>query len=111
MGRTLMYALKKKLKRSDYFDTKCKITLADSRTSIDITKGVKLNLVLQDSKSHRHECTGEFLVLDMENNDIILGLPALTGKQYPFFKSLMKDAHDETLSKDTCNVVTTPSPM
>jgi hypothetical protein len=45
----------------------------------------------------------------MENQDIILGLPALTGKLYPFFNMLMKDAHDdanpsvgtEELPKDT----------
>jgi hypothetical protein len=88
--------LRKRLKSDAFFDTKCKVTLADSRTDIDITKGVKLNLVFRDKLSHKHEYTGEFLVIDMENQDIILGLPALTGKLYPFFDLLMKNAHDNT---------------
>jgi hypothetical protein len=95
VSKSLLGMIRKRLKKDDFFDTKCKVTLADSRTNIDISKGVKLNLVLKDSKKHTHEFTGEFLVLDMENNDIILGLPALTGKLYPFFSKLVKEAHEE----------------
>jgi hypothetical protein len=102
IAKKLLDKIKKRLKSDAFFDTKCKVTLADSRTSLDITKGVRLNLVLHDKQSHKYEYTGEFLVIDMENQDIILGLPALTGKLYPFFNSLMKDAHDDaTLSAIT----------
>ena len=95
VAKDLITLLKSKLKREDFFKTKCKVTLADNRTIKDIGEGVKLKLVLKDKKSHEYTYTGDFFVLDMKSNDIIIGLPALTGKLYPFMKALLKEAHEE----------------
>jgi hypothetical protein len=99
VAKKLLDTIRSRLPDSAFFDTKCKVTLVDSRTSIDISKGVRLNLVLEDKRKHTYENTGEFLIIDMENNDVILGLPALTGKLFPFFESLMEDAHAKTIEK------------
>jgi hypothetical protein len=64
LASKMLDKLRKRLKSDAFFDTKCKVTLADSRTDIDITKGVKINLVFRDKLSHKHEYTGEFLVID-----------------------------------------------
>ena len=95
VAEDLIKSLKSKLKREDFFKTKCKVTLADNRTIKDIGTGVKLKLVLKDKKSHEYTYTGDFFVLDMKSNDIILGLPALTGKLYPFMQALLKEAHED----------------
>ena len=52
----------------------------------------KLNLKVEDKRAKTHTYTGEFFVLDMKSQDIILGLPALTGKLYPFMDELLRQA-------------------
>ena len=100
VAKDLIDLLKSKIKREDFFKTKCKVTLADNRTIKDIGTGVKLKLVLRDKKSHTYTYTGDFFVLDMKSNDIIIGLPALTGKLYPFMNALLKEAHEDQKSQD-----------
>ena len=94
VAKDLIRKIKGKIGRQNFFETKHKVTLADSRTVQHITEGVRLNLVLQDRKAHTYNYTGEFFVLDMKSNDVILGLPALTGKLYPFMSAVLSEAHE-----------------
>jgi hypothetical protein len=93
----LVKRLESKLSNKRFFNTKCKVTLADSRTIKNITRGVKLKLVLKDPLANKYEYTGDFFILDMKKNDIILGLPALTGKLFPLMQELLNRAHEEAL--------------
>ena len=94
VAKDLIEKLRDKLQPSRFYKVKHRVVLADSRTVQDLTEGVRLNLVLTDPKSHTYQYTGEFLVIDMKTNDIILGLPALTGKLYPFMCAVMREAHE-----------------
>ena len=94
VSRDLVDRLRNKLEPSRFYKAKHRVVLADSRTVKDLNEGVRLNLVLTDPKSHTYQYTGEFFVIDMTSNDIILGLPALTGKLYPFMCAVMREAHD-----------------
>jgi hypothetical protein len=96
IAEDLIRRLEKQLNNKRFFKTKCKVTLADSRTIKNINRGVKLKLVLKDSAAKKYEYTGDFFILDMKKNDIILGLPALTGKLYPFMQALLDKAHAES---------------
>ena len=60
----------------------------------------KLNLKVEDKRARTHTYTGEFFVLDMKSQDIILGLPALTGKLYPFMDELLRQANQELKEQD-----------
>jgi hypothetical protein len=93
----LIKRLESKLSNKRFFKTKCKVTLADSRTIKNINRGVKLKLVLKDPLAQKYEYTGDFFILDMKKNDIILGLPALTGKLFPFMQALLVKAHEDAL--------------
>ena len=93
VAKDLIDKLRKKISNEAFFETRHKVILADSRTVQNIQKGVKLNLILKDHNAHTYKYTGEFFILDMKSNDIILGLPALTGKLYPFMDALLRDAH------------------
>ena len=95
MARDLIDKLRKKIKDNNIFEAKHKVILADSRTVKNLDQGVKLNLILRDRNAHTYRYSGEFLVLDMKTNDIILGLPALTGKLYPFMEALSREAHEK----------------
>ena len=89
----LIKRLKSKLRDEQFFKTRCKVTLADSKTTKNIDTGVKLKLVLQDHKAHTYEYTGDFFVIDMKKNDIIVGLPALTGRLHGFMQALLEKAN------------------
>ena len=95
----LVERIESKLNNKRFFDTKCRVTLADSRTTQDINRGVVLKLGLRDSEANKFEYTGEFFILDMKKNDIILGLPALTGKLFPFMQALLSKANADTTKK------------
>jgi len=101
IAASLIKRLKSKINNERFFNTKCKVTLADNRTVKSIDKGVKLKLVLKDSNANRFVYTGDFFILDMEKNDIIVGLPALTGKLYPFLQSMMADANVKYIDSET----------
>ena len=103
VAKDLVDKLRRKIGNEAFFETKHKVILADSRTVQNVQEGVKLNLILRDQNAHTYKYTGEFLVLDMKTNDVILGLPALTGKLYPFMNALMKEAHEvsKTSSADS----------
>ena len=94
VAEKLIKSLESKIDNARFFDAKCKVTLADNRTTKSITRGVRLNLVLKDSKARKYDYTGDFFILDMDKNEIILGLPALTGRLYPFLQALMAQAHE-----------------
>ena len=89
----LIKRLQSKLSNEHFFKTKCKVTLADSKTTKNINTGVRLKLVLQDHKAHTYAYTGDIFVIDMKKNDIIVGLPALTGRLHGFMQALMDKAH------------------
>ena len=91
----LIKRLKSKLDDKQLFKTKCRVTLADSKTVKNIDTGVKLKLVLQDHKAHTYEYTGDFFVIDMKKNDIIVGLPALTGRLHGFMQALLEKANQD----------------
>ena len=55
---------------------------------------------MKDKDSQKYAYTGDFLVLDMKTNDIIIGLPALTGKLYPLMNTLLKEAHEDYLANE-----------
>ena len=95
----LIKRLKSKIKDERFFKTKCKVTLADSKTIKHIDTGVKLKLVLQDRKAHKYTYTGDFFVIDMKKNDIIVGLPALTGRLHDFMQTLLQEAHTDQEQK------------
>ena len=97
VARDLVDRLRTKLEPSRFYKVKHRVVLADSRTVKDLDEGVRLNLVFTDPKSHTYQYTGEFIVIDMSSNDIILGLPALTGKLYPFMCAVMEQAHENHL--------------
>ena len=91
----LIKRLKSKLDDKQLFKTKCRVILADSKTVKNIDTGVKLKLVLQDHKAHTYEYTGDFFVIDMKKNDIIVGLPALTGRLHGFMQALLEKANQD----------------
>jgi hypothetical protein len=95
----LIKSLETRLDNSRFFGTRCKVTLADSRTTQSITRGVRLNLVLKDSKAKKYAYSDDFFVIDMKKNKIIIGLPALTGKLYPFLQALLDKAHSDYTEK------------
>ena len=99
IAKNLIKKFEKLLKEDSFFNTKCRVTLADSRTVKDINKGVKLKLIINDKSKRKYVYTGDFFILDMENNDIILGLPALTGKLYPFMQAILRSAHENSEDK------------
>lgn len=99
VAENLIKKLKNRINKEQFFGTKCKVTLADSRTTKNITSGVKLQLVLKDNDAKKYVYTGDFFILDMAKNDIILGLPALTGKLYPFMQELLRKANSDTKKK------------
>ena len=94
VAKDLVDKLRKKIGNEAFFEARHKVTLADSRTVQNIREGVNLNLILRDQNAHSYKYTGEFFVLDTKSNDIILGLPALTGKLYPFMDTLLREAHE-----------------
>jgi hypothetical protein len=104
----LVKRLESKLNNKRFFRTKCKVTLADNRTTQNINRGVKLKLVLKDSKANKYAYTGDFFIIDMKKNDVIIGLPALTGKLYPFLQALLEKANSEFKDKgrtQQCNTL------
>ena len=101
----LIKRLKSKLDNKQFFETKCRVTLADSKTVRNISTGVKLKLILKDHKAHKYVYTGDFFVLDMKSNDIIVGLPALTGRLYPFMQALLEKANLDKTKDDETNEI------
>ena len=100
VAKDLIRKIRRRISDDSFFETKQRVVLADSRTVQNITEGVKLNLVLKDRKAHTYKYSGEFFVLDMKNNDIILGLPALTGKLYPFMDKVLEEAHEDYIESN-----------
>ena len=65
-------------------------------------------MILCDRDAHTYKYNGEFFVLDTKFNDIILGLPALTGKLlYPFMDAFLREAHQ--YSQDNSEDLSHPS--
>ena len=95
----LIKRLESKLNNKRFFTTKCRVTLADSRTTQNINRGVKLKLLLKDKEANKYDYTGDFFIIDMKKNDVIIGLPALTGKLYPFMQALLQRANVEYRGK------------
>ena len=91
----LIKRIRSRLDDKDIMKTKCRVILADSRTVKPLKEAVKLNLKVEDKRARTHTYTGEFFVLDMKSQDIILGLPALTGKLYPFMDQMLREANQE----------------
>jgi hypothetical protein len=71
--------------------------MADSVTVQDnIDTAVRLTLVLNGTDGDPVYYTGKFVVLDMEHNDIIMGLPAIVGDLWHFFVARMEHRQSST---------------
>ena len=68
------------------FKKTTRVGLADDKTVVTSDTAVELSLRLY-GESDSIVYTGEFIVLDMEGNDIIIGLPAILGDLCEFFKT------------------------
>ena len=66
------------------------VRLGDARTVLDITSAITLTLSFVDSSSTTHLVTSQFQVLET-GNDLIIGLPTITGALLPFFTSILVD--------------------
>jgi hypothetical protein len=71
---------------------KVKIQLANKNNIIQVENQVSLTLKFtSDNTNKTHIYTGDFLVIDMEN-DFIMGLPAIIGELYDYFKDMLSKA-------------------
>ena len=78
--------IKKTLNNTKIFKKTTRVGLADDKTVVTSDTAVELSLRLY-GESDSIVYTGEFIVLDMEGNDIIIGLPAILGDLWEFFKT------------------------
>ena len=75
------------------------VRLGDARTVLDITSAITLTLSFYDSSSNAHLVTAQFQVLET-GNDMIIGLPTITGTLLPFFTSIIQDIADSNTITD-----------
>ena len=109
VSRGLVESLMPELNPEFLYDANHRVVLADSTTIKTVTQGVRLNLLLADPYGKQYQFKGDFLIIDMKHNDVILGLPALTGTLYPFMCELMRHAFEQTsyeIESDTKKIST-----
>jgi hypothetical protein len=85
--------VKSKIDEIDIFRQKTRVRMADSVTVQDPDTAVRLTLVLTGSAGDPVYYTGKFVVLDMQHNDIIMGLPAIVGDLWHFFVTSIEHRH------------------
>ena len=79
--------IKKTLNNTKIFKKTTRVGLADDKTVVTSDTAVELSLRLY-GESDSIVYTGEFIVLDMEGNDIIIGLPAILGDLWEFSRQM-----------------------
>lgn len=84
VSRSIYEKVKKNLKRENIIMRKTRIGLAGAATTTSNTV-VILDLEFQGPDGHWLPYCGEFIVLEMEGNDIIIGLPAIVSGLWSFF--------------------------
>jgi hypothetical protein len=85
--------VRSKIDEIDIFEQKTRVRMADSVTVQDKDTTVRLTLVLTGSDGDPVYYTGKFVVLDMQHNDIIMGLPAIVGDLWHFFVTSIGHVH------------------
>jgi hypothetical protein len=86
-----------------------RVYLASRNNMVEATEAITLILHFK-SNNKVYSLESQFIILDMDHNDIIIGLPDIIGKLYSYFLSLLEDARSKLLSnpvscKDTNNAI------
>jgi hypothetical protein len=82
------------------YQHKSKIVLASKNNIVLATEAITLNLKFTDDDSQVYSIEKEFIILDMEHNDIIIGLPDILNELYPYFLYLVGKARTSTALKE-----------
>jgi len=69
-----------------------RVGLADGGTTMESDTRVRLTLEFVSSSGVRQQYTGEYVVIDMRGNDLIVGLPAIVRDLWSFFKGNIEEA-------------------
>ena len=79
--------IEKHMHTKDIIHKRTKVGLADNKTVAWSDIMVRLTLKFEDRSLSAVSCkySGEFIVLDMKDNEIIIGLPAILGDLWDFF--------------------------
>jgi predicted ATPase len=85
--------LKNKIETRDIFQQKTRVRMADSVTVQETDTTMRLSLEFDDTAGSTVCYTRRFVVLDMEHNDIIIGLHAIVGDLWPFFVISVEQRH------------------
>jgi len=68
-----------------------RVGLADGGTTITSDTRVELTMDFVSSSGVKQRYTGQYVVIDMKGNDIIIGLPAIVRDMWLFFKGNIED--------------------
>jgi len=71
-----------------------KVTLADSKTHVDISETVSLTVAFRDSAGTDHTASLDFHVLDTTANSMIVGLPAIINHFAELFREMLESVQE-----------------
>jgi len=82
------------------------VTLAEKGNTVTTTEEVYLTLRFVESNGQRRtfKYSGVFIVLSMDCNEIIMGLPAILNELFDFFIKMLTDAREENMRSSAFTV-------
>ena len=87
VSKHLINDIRTRLHDHDITYQRTKIALADDSKKITSNEKVRLNLVIQGRSGSFQSYSGDFVSIDMQANDIIIGLPAILDELWDFFSA------------------------
>lgn len=95
VSNNLIQDIRTRLLKSDFKKQRTRITLADDSKQIESQENVNLTIDILGSDGSMHSYTGEFVCINMRDNDLIIGLPAILGELWDFFKDHVELARSQ----------------
>lgn len=86
VSKSLFEDIKLRMKPCDIKKQATRISLADDSKTVHSEEVIKLTLNIFGDKKAQQHYVGEFVVINMKQNDVIIGLPSIFSELWDFFK-------------------------
>jgi hypothetical protein len=94
VSSTLVDSIRDKL-RGKIRTSRRKIHLAAKDSAVETSEEVELTFVFKHPNDHcQYRYTGHFIILEMEGNNVIIGLPTILHDLYEYFLSMLRTARE-----------------
>jgi hypothetical protein len=84
-----------------------RVFLASRNNVVEATESIQLTMQFKSRDNIIFTLESHFIILDMEHNDMIIGLPDIITDLYPYFLSLLEDAHNKMVTNNNPQKVNT----